>query len=128
METNAQTLTALTNTAANLNTSMTNLQAAVVNPPNIATLTQTVGQFDQQSIPLYTPARPHKWAKDAKSIIMGWSDDHYNTTMNNPIIDETQDPPTLLWADTDDRLFNISKDVSSSQALSGHASPQAGQD
>ena len=128
METNVQALTALTNSVAVLNTSMTNLQAAVVNPPNIATLTQTVGRFGRQSIPLYTPARPHKWAKGAKSIIMGWSDDHYNAIMNSPVIDETQDPPTLLWADTNDRLFNISKEVSSSQALSGHASPQAGQD
>ena len=62
-----------------------NLQAAVVNLSNIATLTQTVGHFGRQPIPLFNAARPHKWAKDAKTIIMGWSDDHYSAITDNPV-------------------------------------------
>ena len=111
MTTTVQALQALTNSANVLNSSTADLQAAVVNPSNIATLTQTVGRFGRQPIPPFNAACPHKWAKDARSIIMGWSDDHCNSITDDPVTNLNTNPPTLIWANTDDRLYKISKEV-----------------
>ena len=96
MHTTVQALTALTNNVNVLNTNTANLQAAVLDPSNIATLTQTVGRFGRQPIPLFNAARPHKWAKDARSIIMGWSDDHYNAITIKPVTNPNTNPSTLI--------------------------------
>ena len=42
---------------------------------------------------------------------MGWSDDHYNAINDNPVTNPNASPPTLIWANTDDRRYQISKEV-----------------
>jgi hypothetical protein len=111
MDTTLAALNALTNNINVLNTNTANLQAAIHDPSNITTLTQTVGRFGRQPIPPFNTARPIKWAKDVQTIIMGWSDDHYNAINDNPVTNPNASPPTLIWANTDDRRYQISKEV-----------------
>jgi hypothetical protein len=83
---------------------------APVPAPDLSSLTRTVAQ-NRPPLRQFEPNRPHSWSRTTRAQIQTWSDDHYAAINEDPVTNDTTDPPTLKWTADTDHAYLVSKDV-----------------
>ena len=110
-ETQANTANALTSlislhtdnaaVTANLTTTLTDIHAEL-QQHSLDEINRSLRLQARPTLDAYTANRPHKWANDQLAKIRLWSNYHADllTEIGETVAEATDDPPTLMWADT----------------------------
>ena len=106
MNTMAGSMAALTAATNQLNQDMA-ANAAQVNA-NLAhidtdSLTQSVQRLGMPAARPYNSRQPHKWATDLMNEMQRWSQPHADSLTTDPVTNAATVPPTLAWANDDNR-------------------------